>query len=277
MQEETKASRQANEVEAYEAEDYSIYLHMDGVKCSTAWRLGSYGEDGVLKPDIKAHLVNKFSLPKELAERLSIELGYCLDSDGDVAINLLEINRTQAIERGRKVLGKLVRQSKNGACTRQDLLADLKKLSPYFAASPEDATLLPQAVSALENSEAITPDIHAALERLRRTPGAAADMSPRDKRRAHDKRRQYIVETCCYAWKDAGHPLTYTTFSDGRRGGQRQGILIEFIQTVVGMITVPSHGLSGETIRKDIDRFRDALAREEEEFWAPPEFGNQYT
>ncbi|MCB4458009.1 hypothetical protein [Leisingera sp. McT4-56] len=277
MQEETKASRQANEVEAYEAEDYSIYLHMDGVKCSTAWRLGSYGVDGALTADMKTNLLNRFSLSNELVERLSIELGHCLNNDNDVAINLLEVNRAQAIEKGRTFLRKLVRQFKNGACTRQELLADLIKLSPYFAASPEDATLLPQAVSALENSEAITPDIHAALERLRRTLGAAADMSPRDKRRAHDKRRQYIVETCCYAWKDAGHPLTYTTFSDGRRGGQRQGLLIEFIQTVVRMVTVPSHRLSGETIRKDIDRFRDALTREEEEFWAPPEFGNQYT
>lgn len=274
MQEETEASRQTDEEKAYEAENYSIYLHMDGVKCSTAWRLGSYGVSGVLSSDMKTHLGDRFSLPKKLVERLSIELGHCLNNDDDVAINLLEINRTQAIEKGRKLLRKLIRQSKNGACKPQELLADLEKLSPFFAASPEDATLLPQALSALENSEAITPDIHAALERLRRTPGAAADMSPRDKRRAHDKRRQYIVETCCYAWKDAGHPLTYTTFSDGRRGGQRQGILIEFIQTVVGMTTLPSHGLSGETIRKDIDRLRDALAREEEEFWAPPEFGN---
>ncbi|UWQ78696.1 hypothetical protein K3725_15485 [Leisingera sp. S132] len=274
MQEETEAFIQADEEKAYEAENYSIYLHKDGIKCSTGWRLGSYGLDGVLNPGMKAHLGDRFSLPKKLVERLSIELGHCLNNDQNVAINLHEINKAQAIERGRKVLGKLIRQSKSEAYTRQDLLAALEKLSAFFAASPEDATLLPQAISALGNSEVITPDIVAALEHLRSTPGAAADLSPRDKRRAHDKRRQYIVETCCYAWKDAGYSLTYTTAFLFRKSHQRQGRLIEFIQTVVGMITEPSQGLSGETIRKDIDRLRDAIAREEEDFWAPPEFGN---
>lgn len=72
-------------------------------------------------------------------------------------------------------------------------------------------------------------------------------------------------------------PLTYTAYSDGRPGGQRQGPLVNFIQAVVKMITEPGQNLSGETIRVDIDDFRGKLGREEKERWAPPESGNQYT
>ncbi|MCA0930462.1 hypothetical protein [Ruegeria profundi] len=257
--------------------DYSVYPHMDGIKCSMSWKLGSYGERGALSKDMIGSLAEQFDLPTKLVRELSVLLGNCLNNDDDIAINLTEVRRTQAIERGQKHLKQLLRKAKRGSIAPQELRNASGSLSTYFASTPEDADLLPQLLKKLQTATTSTPDVIDDIRHILVTPGAVADISPRDKRFSRDKRRQYIVESCCYIWKDAGRPLTYSTYSDGRPGGQRQGPLVNFIQAVVKMITEPGQNLSGETIRVDIDDFRDKLGREEKERWAPPEAGNQYT
>ncbi len=257
--------------------DYSVYPHMDGIKCSMSWKLGSYGERGALSDDMIGSLAERFGLPTKLVRELSVLLGNCLNNDDDIAINLTEVRRSQAIVRGQKHLKTLLREATRGTITTQELRNALGSLSTYFVSTPEDADLLPQLLKKLETATTLTQDVIDDIRRIHGTPGAVAEMSPRDKRFSRDKRRQYIVESCCHIWKDAGRPLTYTTYSDGRPGGQRQGPLINFIQAVVKMITEPGQILSGETIRVDIDGFRDKLEREEQERWAPPELGNQYT
>lgn len=257
--------------------DYSVYPHMDGIKCSMSWTLGSYKERGALSEGMIESLAEQFDLPATLVRDLSTMLGHCLNNDEDIAINLTEVRRSQAIERGQKHLKQLLRKAKQSSIGPQELRNALSSLSAYFASTPEDADLLPRLLKKLETATTSIPDVIEDIRRIHGTPGAVAEMSPRDKRFSRDKRRQYIVESCCYIWKDAGRPLTYTTYSDGRPGGQRQGPLINFIQAVVKMITEPGQILSGETIRVDIDGFRDKLEREEQERWAPPELGNQYT
>ncbi|WP_170756102.1 hypothetical protein [Ruegeria lacuscaerulensis] len=257
--------------------DYSVYPHMDGIKCSMSWKLGSYGERGALSDDMIGSLAERFGLPTKLVRELSVLLGNCLNNDDDIAINLTEVRRSQAIVRGQKHLKTLLREATRGTITTQELRNALGSLSTYFVSTPEDADLLPQLLKKLETATTLTQDVIDDIRRIHGTPGAVAEMSPRDKRFSRDKRRQYIVESCCHIWKDSGRPLTYTTYSDGRPGGQRQGPLINFIQAVVKMITEPGQILSGETIRVDIDGFRDKLEREEQERWAPPELGNQYT
>lgn len=257
--------------------DYSIYPHMDGIKSSMSWKLGCYGERGALSKDMIGSLAEQFDLPTKLVRELSVFLGNCLNNDDDIAINLTEVRRSQAIERGQKHLKQLLRKAKQSSIGPQELRNALGSLSTYFAATPEDGDLLDQVLDKLETATTLTQDVIDDIRHILVTPGAVAEMSPRDKRFLRDKRRQYIVESCCYIWKDAGRPLTYTTYSDGRPGGQRQGPLVNFIQAVVKMITEPGQILSGETIRVDIDDFRGKLEREEKERWAPPELANQYT
>ncbi|WP_170765967.1 hypothetical protein [Ruegeria lacuscaerulensis] len=257
--------------------DYSVYPHMDGIKSSMSWKLGSYGEQGALTEDMIGSLCDQFDLPTTLVRDLSAMLGHCLNNDDDIAINLTEVRRSQAIERGQKHLKQLLRKAKQSSIAPQELRNALGSLSTYFASTPEDADLLPQVLDKLETATTLTQDIEDDIRRILETPGAAADMPPSDKRFSSDKRRQYIVESCFYTWCGTGRDLGITTYSDGRPGGQRQGLLIEFVQAVVKMITDPVQELSGETIRKDRDNFRDAQSKEAEEFWAPPESGNQYT
>ncbi|WP_170791759.1 hypothetical protein [Ruegeria lacuscaerulensis] len=97
--------------------DYSVYPHMDGIKCSMSWKLGSYGERGALSDDMIGSLAERFGLPTKLVRELSVLLGNCLNNDDDIAINLTEVRRSQAIVRGQKHLKTLLREAKRGTRT----------------------------------------------------------------------------------------------------------------------------------------------------------------
>ncbi|ANT61919.1 hypothetical protein AYJ57_15795 [Salipiger sp. CCB-MM3] len=264
---------------AYEA-DYTIYPNIDGIRTSAPWRLGDYLERGMLSEAMIYHLSDHFALAEQLVRSLSVMLGNCLDDDGS-AIVLVEVNRAQAIAAGQKELRRLLRGAKRGGLSLSEVRDGLASLSTVFAKTPRDASLLPKALSTLAEAANFTDDIFTSIARLLDVPGAAAVLVPRDKRKVMDKRRQYVIESCCHVWLDDGRPLTYTTVSDGSKRGQRHGPLIEFIQAVVRMITQPSSELSGETIRVDIDHFRAEIEKPDPLF-DPPEFKNgecadQYT
>ncbi|MBY6117437.1 hypothetical protein KUW09_24800 [Mameliella alba] len=86
--------------------------------------------------------------------------------------------------------------------------------------------------------------------------GNEVQVKPLDKRKVQDARRLTVVESCCYIWLDAGQRLTFTTRSDKPSSEQRAGPLVDFIQTVIGMITSPSCKISGETLRRDIEQVK---------------------
>ncbi|WP_198133305.1 hypothetical protein [Roseobacter sp. AzwK-3b] len=91
--------------------------------------------------------------------------------------------------------------------------------------------------------------------------GTSVPVRPLDKRNVQDERRLKVIETCCYIWLDAGRPLTITTRPDKPSSEQREGELINFIQDVVSMITTPKCKMSGETLRRDIERVRRRFRR----------------
>jgi hypothetical protein len=243
----------------HESEDYSIFINIDGVKASAPWRIASYGQDGALSEEDIAELACRFDLPPDVLRTLSRQIGYCLDRDSTV--NLVEINRRKAIERAGKVLEDVASRAKRVDADVRAIKDALNSLDTSFAESASDASLLTSAQAHVAHVRHAAAGLQDAIERVIETPGAAADMAPRDKRRVWDKRRQYTVESCCHAWLDARRPLTYTTVSDGSRRGRRHGCLVEFIQAVVGKVTEPPRELSPETLRKDIDRLRTNLAK----------------
>lgn len=178
--------------------DYSVYPHMDGIKCSMPWKLGSYGERGALSEDMIESLAERFDLPTNLVGELSVILGNCLNNDEDIAINLTEVRRSQAIERGQKHLKQLLRKAKQSSISPQELRNSLGSLSTYFASTPEDADLLPQVLDNIETATTLTQDVIDDIRHILVTPGAVAEMSPRDKRFSRDKRLQYSRELLLY-------------------------------------------------------------------------------
>ena len=249
--------------------DYSIYPHMDALRSSAPWRLADYDESGALSDEDLSGLARRFDLPPGIPQQLSVEVGNCLDVGSHVV--LVEVTRAEAIQRAERLLKRALpwaRRAKGRAIIR-DALAPLE---PAFASDEAEAAVLRSAKERANDEVTPISELVAAGKRVLETPGCAADMSPRDHRRVWDKRREYVVQSCCYAWRDAGRSLTYTTVSDKSKIGQRHGPLIEFIQAVVGMVTQSPSELSGETIRKDIDRFRELL-KDPDGTLGEPEFG----
>lgn len=251
-------------------DDYSIWLSMDGIRLSAPWRLRSYGDDGALSESDLSELAERFDLPTSLLETLSQQLGYCLDTDSEV--NLVEVKRSKAIERANQELARALKLLEKIEVATVELTTLLEPLSSKFTQSKKDAALL---LAAKTKAKEVCASITATgddIKLIMETPGAAAVMSPRNKVRVWDKRRQHVVETCCYAWQDAGRPVTLTTKSDEVGGKKRGGVLYDFIQAIVVKLTDPVRDLPGETIRKDLDRFKDNQAKPDE-LTTPPDRG----
>ena len=98
-------SSAASQSPSFEAsDDYSIWLHFDGINTSAPWRLGSYGDDGAISDSDLLELADRFDLSIDLLQTLSRQLGYSLDVDSEV--NLVRIKRSKAIERADKELSR---------------------------------------------------------------------------------------------------------------------------------------------------------------------------
>jgi hypothetical protein len=232
---------------------------MDGIKLSAPWKLAAYGDDGALSDADQAALADSFGLEANVVETLSQQLGYCLDTESEVT--LVAVNRAKAIHRAQAPLEEAAGLSKRLERDIQKIANLLEGLSDQFKVQKEDAQVLPSAKAHVDAVVKASHGLLASIVRAIDTTGAAVDISPLNANHVSDKRRQHVIETCCYAWRDAGRKLTYTTVSDGSKADRHAGPLIDFIQDVTRRVTDPSKELSTNTIKKDIDRLRKKLSR----------------
>ena len=242
-----------------------LYIHTDGINMSVPWRLRDYEEKGALPDEGIASLAEQFDLPLPIVEQLSILVGNSLDDES--LVNFTAVMRDVAIKRANEALEDAARLGKR---VEQDLARIGDLLAPLSDAFVSEANQ--QGVLALAQERAVAArtgatGLYDAIDIVIGRPGSAAVMSPTDKRCIGDGRRKNVVHSCCYAWHDAGRRVSYTTRPE-RTADQRGGPLIEFIQAVVMMVTDPPARLSGETIRKDIERWESEEAAKER-YWAP--------
>ena len=237
-----------------QSEDYTIWLPMDGIRLSVSWKLAAYGDEGALSDSDKAALADRFGLEPNVVETLSQQLGYCLDNEAEVP--LVAVNRAKAIHRAQAPLEEAAGLAKRLERDIQKIANLLEGLSDQFKEHKEDAQILPSAKAHADAVLTASQGLSASIVRAIDTQGAAADISPLNVNHVSDKRRQYVIETCCYAWLDAGRKLTVSTVADGSKADRHAGPLIDFLQDVTRRVTDPSEELSTNTIKKDIDRFR---------------------
>lgn len=239
-------------------EDYTIWLPMDGMRLSVSWKLAAYGDEGALSDSDKAAMADRFGFQPNVVETLSQQLGYCLDTGSEVT--LVAVNRAKAIHRAQAPLEEAAGLAKRLERDIQKIANLLEGLSDQFKEQKEDAQILPSAKAHADAVLAASQGLSASIIRAIDTQGAAADISPLNVNHVSDKRRRYVIETCCYAWLDAGRKLTVSTVADGSKADRHAGPLIDFIQDVTRRVTDPSEELSTNTIKKDIDRFRKKLS-----------------
>lgn len=250
--------------------DYAIYPHMEVVD-GYGWRVGNYDERGALSLEQIDQLAQRSGLPRDVLVRFSNQLGFCLDEDG--AINLVEVRRSVAIDRAEATLQTVRAEARHASRKLGQLVDRVMLLSEQFAAETGDRRMLGDLKEQLTAAVAANTQLGVVAEQMLAQPGSAADMSPTDKRKNRDKRRQYVVETCCYAWQDAHREVSYTTRPEAASRHVLQGPLIEFIDHVVPMLTSPPVEIARGTLKKDIDGFRRGQ-NEPDMFSIPPVFGD---
>ena len=240
-------------------------MHFDGHARSKLWPISDYKEQGIFTLKQGEELAARFDLSSEIVSKLSIWIGNTLDIES--LMNLAEVMREKAIDAGANELRRALRH----VTTQPETFNNRKKLekvllesSSCFASLEEDAARLAHAQDLARDAESPLEHLIAAARDLLGRPGSVARLSPADKRRLYDGRRDHVVRSCCYAWLDAGRELTYTTRPDCAADAQRGGPLFEFIHTVLEGVLAEDQLPSDETIRKDIDRFRDLIKRRPE-------------
>lgn len=244
------------------SDDYTIYLPIDGITVSAPWKISCYGDGGALQACDKAALASRFDLSESVIETLSEQLGYCLDVESEA--NLVAVNRAKAIERAAKKLEEVARLARRVETDINKIVQHMKALSDEFKLQDNDKHVLRSAKAQAQAVMQASVGLEKAIDHVIKTPGAAADMSPLNKNHVWDKRRRYVIETCCYAWQDSGLKLSYTNIPSQYKSERHGGLLIDFIQEIVSLVTEPAEKLSTNTIKKDIDRFKKNQAKPDE-------------
>ena len=240
----------SNELQEAIAGDYSIWLHMDGIKSTTMpWKLGDYGSRGVFSKDEIAELAKRHGFTRKQIRKLSKHIGFCLDRES--VVNLVRVQRSMAEARARKRTKMAHNAAKRGEFAKAAaLIADLVD---HFACETRTSSALEEA-QRLGAADVIEKKAYVeALRELRKTPDAAFEMSPVNASSAWDDRRKHVVWECCYFFLETGRPVTYMPTDDSPHGGR----LADLIQDVVRRVTKNSLTLSPGTIRRDIDMFKN--------------------
>lgn len=231
-----------------------FYIHDDTLQRTAPWIIRDYKELGALSEAQKAEIAAQFDLEPEIVQELSVLVGNSLDTSS--VVSLVKVSRRTAVSRGRKRLEEAARLARRMNADHAAIQNHLSGLSTEFDAAQLAAPLL---AALRDNLAAIGPtvtDLEGWIDELAGIDHGLASIEPDDKRRARDMRREHVVRSCCYIWEDAGRIVGYTTVSHEPGAPQRRGTLIDLVNTVIRLVTDPPTGLSGETLRRDIDRFK---------------------
>lgn len=240
-------------------------MHFDGHRRSKLWPISDYKEQGIFTIKQVEDLAARFDLSIETVSNLSLWIGNTLDVES--LMNLADVIPEKAVAAGTNDLRRALRHAATQPETsknRKKLVTVLLDSSSCFASSEDDKARLAHAQDLARDAESTLDQLIAAARALLERPGSVALLLPADKRKLYDGRREHVVRSCCYAWLDAGRELTYTTRPDCPADAQRGGPLFEFIHAVTEFVLAEEQLPSDETIRKDIDRFRDLIERRPE-------------
>ena len=202
-------------------------------------------------------LTSEHDLSPELVSNLSLYVGNTLDTES--LMNLNRVSRNKAVKAAEVALRRAVKRVRQDVRYQEKLVEILLTCDALFAESCAAEALLYQAQKLAGDPECNLTELLKATDAVLACPGSAAILAPADLRKVNDGRREHIVRSCCYVWIDEERPLTYTTRPDRLSQEQRAGRLFDLIRAVIEMVLPQGWRPSDETIRKDIDRFRELL------------------
>ncbi len=237
------------------SDEPKIYINDDTQKRTPPWVIRDYQEKGALTDEAKAKIAKQFDLKPELVEELSILVGNSLDEES--VVSLAKVTREKAVLRARSRLEDAARLARRMSFDHASVERHLSRLQTYFDDSETAAPLLAALQDELDGIQTILDSLEARINELARIEHGVAEIKPDDKRKASDKRREHVVRSCCYIWEDAGRTVGYTSSSYGPKHQRRRGLLVDLVHAVTLNVTNPPTELPVETIRSDIDNFKN--------------------
>lgn len=240
-------------------EDLKIYVNDPNERSTAPWIICDYQEKGALTDTTKAQIIEQFKLNPALVEELSLLVGNSLDTE--TVVSFTRVSRKKAVKRGRESLDEAARLAKRLRTDHATIRTNISQLQTTFDAHAHAAPLLASLRDDLAAIQSVVGSLEKRIDELIKIENGVAKIEPDDKRKARDARREHVVRSCCYIWEDAGRPLSYTSKSSGPVHQRRGGPLVDLVQIVTRAVTDPPSELPPETIRRDIDKFKELRAK----------------
>jgi hypothetical protein len=236
-------------------DELKVYINGLNEKLTAPWIIRDYQEKGALSDVIKAQIVEQFGLEPSIVEELSILIGNSLDVASEVS--LAKVTREKAVFRAYTRLDDAARLARRMKADHRTIEGQLALLQTYFDESGHAAHLLASLQAEIASIQLVVGSLEAQIDELAAIEHGVAEIEPDDKRGARDTRREHVVRSCCYIWEDAGRAVSYTSKSYGPTHQRRSGPLVDLVHIITQNLTDPPTKLPGETIRRDIDTFKN--------------------
>ena len=220
-----------------------------------SWRLCRATERSALTAEQVQHLADTFGLSFEDVSQLGVNLVWALRAkNGPRSVtDTAERKGALAFKAAMKDIAKATALLDSARKQLRQLKNSVELSEDRYISSEQDlfAMLIEAAVKANLAAELFQERVAAGMTTKLRGTG--------DKRRDMGIRRGMVCTCIMTFWQSLGRTVSYTTDINTFH---RSGPLIAFINSVISCITDPPTSLKGETLRKEIDRFKQLEALE---------------
>lgn len=221
-------------------------------KDSVGWRVRVYGDDeGALSDDQIVCLSVSHGLTIDALRRLSSALTIALDEQRQLMRKEMKmLQEARAIKEVKAAISELRAAQKKLMSARQRI-DTIRFRNPFAHTGTQNAS-----VGQIENFDLAISDVTYFREYLEvmMRGGLISFREISDKRRIRDERRRVVCWFIFTFWQEIGRKLSYTTDPDT---SERTGPLVDFVNSVVACISDPPAKISGETIKSEMEEFKE--------------------
>lgn len=219
----------------------ALCISTDGIRRTVAWKLKDYGENGALSHDQMGSLANRFSLPQDQLRELSRLLGEALGS----LPTCIFISRSKAIAEGNAEIATAMKEMGIAEKKLHSAATRLAALHVNAYADSQAQSDFRVARDGLKQCQEYLRVHQKMLEGAAPSPELVYRLRPENAKNVRDYRRDRVLLAIMQVWHDSGRKLTFTT---DPITSERRGVLVDFVQAVVGCVTDPPGILGGESI-----------------------------
>lgn len=224
-----------------------------------SWNVRDYGATHPLSGAQIEQLIVAFGLPNDKLEKLAPSLAHALNP----RTKPRDLRGPRASEkRGGAAFAKALIEMESAEKKLEQALKTLQTIHFFHPSDfPASSTRSDALVEKFDRSCQLVSAIRRLLNKNADLSTYAYYRGVADKRLEKDHRRSMVCTALLRIWVASGRNLSITTHNET---SARSGALVDFVNTVVGMVTTPAARINGETLRVEIDRYKVLFKQERE-------------